>query len=82
MDNISLAAYIVNHDNTISNEKQDKIDKAEVNQKYISFNPSNITVNSALSSTISIITLLLSLFIFIPEEWFNIVSILTLTLYK
>jgi hypothetical protein len=25
---------------------------------------------------------LLSLFIFIPEEWFNIVSILTLTLYK
>ena len=82
MDNISLAAYIVNHDNTISNEKQDKIDKAEVNQKYISFNPNNITVNSALSSTISIITLLLSLFIFIPEEWFNIVSILTLTLYK
>jgi hypothetical protein len=25
---------------------------------------------------------LLSLFIFIPEEWFNIVSVLTLTLYK
>ena len=38
--------------------------------------PENITLNSGLSSTISVITLLLVLFIFIPGEWFNIVSIL------
>ena len=82
MDNITLAAYIVDHGNTLSNEKQDEKDKREINSKYIGFNSNNITINSALSSTISIITLLLSLFIFIPEEWFNIVSILTLTLYK
>jgi NADH-ubiquinone oxidoreductase chain 2 len=68
MDKITLAAYIVNHDNTMSNEMQDKIDGKEVNRGYIGFNPNNITINSALSSTISIITLLLSLFIFIPEE--------------
>ena len=40
----------------------------------------NITINSALSNSISIISLLLLLFIFIPEEWFNIVSVLTLTI--
>ena len=82
MDNITLAAYIVNHNNTMSNEKQEIIDKAEINKERINFKPNNITINSALSSAISTITLLLSLFIFIPEEWFNIVSVLTLTLYK
>ena len=81
-DNITLAAYTVSHSNTLSNEKQNKIDRKEIDKEYIGFNPNNITINSALSSTISIITLLLSLFIFIPEEWFNVVSILTLTLYK
>jgi hypothetical protein len=39
-------------------------------------------VNSGLSTSISIITLLLMLFIYMPEEWFNIVSILTLILFK
>jgi hypothetical protein len=39
-------------------------------------------VNSSLSSTISIITLLLLLFIYVPGEWFNIVNILTLILFK
>jgi NADH-ubiquinone oxidoreductase chain 2 len=68
MDNITLAAYIVNHNNTISNEKKEKIDKEEINKEPIRFKPNNITINSALSSVISIITLLLSLFIFIPEE--------------
>jgi hypothetical protein len=31
---------------------------------------------------ISIITLLLILFINMPSEWFNVVSILTLTIFK
>jgi hypothetical protein len=39
-------------------------------------------VNSSLSSTISIITLLLVLFIYVPGQWFNIVNILTLILFK
>jgi cytochrome c oxidase subunit 1 len=43
---------------------------------------SNLSINSALSSTISGLTLLLILFIYIPGEWFNIVSILSLILFK
>lgn len=86
MNDITLTAYVVNHDNTMSSEKEKIIDKKEVNQKEnsnaVSFKPENITINSALSGSISSITLLLSLFIFIPEEWFNIVSVLTLALYK
>ena len=53
-----------------------------LNKDLINIKPENITVNSGLSSIISIITLLLILFIYIPEEWFNIVSILALTLFK
>ena len=72
MDNINLTAYIVSNNNTMSNENQENIDREEINRKEnkssLSFKPNDITINSALSSNISIITLLLSLFIFIPEE--------------
>lgn len=72
MDNITLTAYIVNHSSTMSNENEERIDKEEINKKdkrkSIGFKPDNITINSGLSSAISVITLLLSLFIFIPEE--------------
>jgi NADH-ubiquinone oxidoreductase chain 2 len=80
INHITLPAYISNNDDAVSNKKQSKIEEKHIER--INFNSSNITINSGLSSTISIITLLLSLFIFVPEEWFNIVSILTLTLYK
>lgn len=50
--------------------------------RKIRFTPKNITINSSLSSTISVITLLLLLFIYMPNEWFNIVSLLTLTLFR
>lgn len=42
----------------------------------------NVTINSSLSSIISIITLLLVLFIFIPEESLSIVSILGIFLFN
>ena len=80
INNITLSAYIFNSHSTLPSEKQYKMDRKEVEQ--IGFNSNNITINSGLSSTISVITLLLSLFMFVPEEWFNIVSILTLTLYN
>lgn len=79
INNISLKGYLVKHNNTVDN-KQSLTNKQNTN--HINFNPENITINSALSTSISAITLLLLLFIFIPEEWFNIVSVLTLTLYK
>lgn len=55
---------------------------ADYSVKEVSFNTDNITINSALSTTISVLTLLLIFFIYIPEEWFNVVSILTLILFK
>ena len=51
-------------------------------KRKIWFKPDNITVNSSLSGTISIITLLLILFIYMPTHWFNLVNILTLILFK
>ena len=77
IDNIDLSAYIVK-DNVLN---EDGIN-TEVKSDIIKFTPKSITINSALSSSIAVTTLLLSLFIFIPEEWFNIVSVLTLTIYK
>ena len=84
INDITLAAYIVDHNGNTLNQTKGTVNKKETNKKenYISFKSDNITINSALASAISIMTLLLSLFIFIPEEWFNIVSVLTLTLYK
>ena len=50
--------------------------------KPVTFKPENIIISSSLSSSISILTLTILLFMFIPGEWFNIVSILTLILFK
>lgn len=50
--------------------------------KSVTFKPENIIISSSLSSSISVLTLTILLFIFIPGEWFNIVSILTLILFK
>lgn len=75
---VSYGEALVNNNKGLKREEQANITKGTV----VEFKPSDITINSALSSAISSITLLLSLFIFIPEEWFNIVSVLTLTLYK
>lgn len=50
--------------------------------KKIHFKWENITLNSALSATIAILTLLLISFIYMPAQWFNIVNILTLILFK
>jgi len=70
----NLTGYIANTGLSLNSEKSKK--------ELITLKPENITINSGLSSSISIITLLLMLFIYIPEEWFNIVSILTLILFK
>ena len=74
IDNITLTGHIVPSSNY----------KKNINtlQSNVKFKPENITINSAISSSISIITLLLVLFIFVPEEWFNIISILTLVQFK
>ena len=73
-NNVTLIGYILPNSYYISN--------ATLHKNYIMFTPENITINSALSNSISVISLLLLLFIFIPEEWFNIISILSISLFK
>lgn len=70
MSNISMRAYIVGHSNSILSQINSvaKDDEISIRKNYINFKPNNITINSAVSSAISTITLLLLLFIFIPEE--------------
>ena len=58
--NISLIGHILPNDNY--NKNTDTL------QSNVRFKPENISINSAISSSISIITLLLVLFIFVPEE--------------
>jgi len=48
----------------------------------VEFSPNDIKLSSSLSSVISVITLLLVAFIYVPSEWFNVVSILSLSLFK
>jgi len=58
--NLNLVAYI--------SPASFSSNKDTSNGLKVEFNPSNITINSALSSTISVLTLLLILFIYIPGE--------------
>ncbi len=46
------------------------------------FKPDNITISSSLRGSICIITLLLTLFIYMSTQKLNLVNILTLILFK
>lgn len=74
INSIGLVGYIIPHYSFNKN--------TNLNKEYISFKPNNISINSAVSSSISVITLLLILFIYMPEEWYNVIAILTLIQFK
>jgi len=78
-NNSQLVGYVSSYTSVTKNDVRSEIGGL---QKKILFKPENITINSSLSSTISIITLLLILFIYMPTQWFNLVNILTLILFK
>jgi NADH-ubiquinone oxidoreductase chain 2 len=60
-NNLNLVGYILpNKENSSYNTQQSK--------NKVLFKPENITVNSSLSGSISIITLLLILFIYMPNQ--------------
>lgn len=56
--------------------------KTENDKENLSLNKENIVLSSGLTSCISILTLILLLFIYIPNEWFSIANILTLLIFK
>ena len=74
ISSISLTGYILPYHSLDENKTADKQD--------VSFKPKDISINSALSTAISVITLLLVLFIYMPEDWYNIIAILTLIIFK
>lgn len=75
INNLNLVGYILN-----SSVLSNKVDDSK--KEMVMFKPENITISGSLSSVISILTLTLVMFIYVPGEWFNIVSILTLILFK
>lgn len=79
ISDLNLVGYISPYN---KNNGENLTSKSPIAQRSISFKPENITISSSFSSSISIITLLLLLFIYVPGEWFNIVSILTLILFR
>jgi NADH-ubiquinone oxidoreductase chain 2 len=76
ISNIKLTGYIVPY--SLSDRNIDLLNL----RKKVFFQGRDISINSALSSAISVITLLLILFIFMPEEWYNIIAILALVQFK
>ena len=74
ISSVGLVGYIIPYSSLNKNTNS--------NKEYTSFEPKNISINSAVSSTISVITLLLILFIYMPEEWYNVIAILTLIQFK
>lgn len=76
-DNLELSAYVseTNKHNSVNYASKN-------NDSKIEFNREDIKINSSLSVTISILTFLLVLFIYVPTEWFNIVSILSLIIFR
>lgn len=73
-----LQAYISSYNNDISST----LSYSEENIRRVSFKLENITINSSLSASISLITLLLILFIYMPSQWFNVANILTIIIFK
>ena len=73
--------YMVNP--SLENLKiQASINKTENDKENLKLNKENIVLSSGLTSSISILTLILLLFIYIPNEWFSIANILTLIIFK
>ena len=77
LNDSNLVGYILANGEEINSSTSARQEK-----RKILFKLENITVNSSLSGAISIITLLLILFIYIPAQWFNVVNILTLILFR
>ncbi len=71
LENVDLVVYRVSYNNI--NENIGKLEQIK---------PKNVIINSAFSIIISFITLLLILFIYMPEEWYNVISLLTLMEFK
>ena len=55
---------------------------SSVDRETINFKPENIVLSSSLTITISILTLILLTFMFIPNELFSLANIASIILFK
>lgn len=74
-------------DYTINNELNDfnadgLITEKNTIIKKVNIRINNIVISSSLSLSISIITFIISLFIFIPQEWLSVANLLALILFN
>ena len=67
LNNLNLGAFITDENIII---------------KKIKFTVNNITLSSYLSITISILTIIILMFLFIPQEWLSMANILTLIIFN
>jgi NADH-ubiquinone oxidoreductase chain 2 len=73
--------YVIN--SKLSNvEMNANVAKEEAFIEELSLNTKDIKLSSYLTITISILTLIILLFILIPQEWFNMANILSLILFN
>nr|YP_001648749.1 NADH dehydrogenase subunit 2 [Zymoseptoria tritici]ABU40265.1 NADH dehydrogenase subunit 2 [Zymoseptoria tritici]AYO45626.1 NADH dehydrogenase subunit 2 [Zymoseptoria tritici] len=83
INNMDLTAYISSKRGSSNGNSGPSYNGANSsNVEKIKFTSSNIVINSSFSSIIAVLTLLLLLFIYIPGEWFNIVSVLTVIIFR
>lgn len=76
-NDLELLAYVS------ETNKRDTVNCASKNDyRKIQLKTQDIKINSSLSVTISVLTFILVLFIYMPTEWFNIVSILSLIIFR
>ena len=68
LKNLSLHGSIINNKNNF-------VEK-------VTFSYNNLVLSSSLSVTVSILTLIISLFIFVPQEWLSLANILALILFN
>lgn len=69
LENLNMYGYISQINTTTLVEK-------------VSFKVKNIVLSSHLTITISVLTLIILLFIFVPQEWLSMINILSLTLFN
>ena len=68
LKNINLHGNIVNNKNILIQK--------------VTFNANNLILSSSYSITISVLTLIISLFIFVPQEWLSLANVLALILFN
>lgn len=80
LDNMVLHGSLVKSPISLTSDKTS--DKKDVLVKKLTFNVNNIVLSSSLTVTVSILTLGILLFMFMPQEWLSMANILALNLFN